>query len=123
MPRILVTGSRTWTNRTVIQSALRQAWMDLGANHHCVLVSGHCPDGADAIAEAWWAQSGMPVERHPANWLQYGASAGPRRNKEMVDLGADICLAFMVGQSKGTAGTIALAKAAGIPTVIHEARY
>lgn len=117
--RILVTGSRTWYNVPVIQAALRKAWLDLGGESDTVLVSGHCLDGADAICEfLWWAGS-LPVETHPAKWLEHGKRAGFIRNQEMVDLGADLCLAFHKGNSKGTAHTIAAATAAGIPVRVY----
>lgn len=122
MTRILVTGSRSWTNETIIQAALRKAWIDLGGDPETVLVSGACPDGADRIAENWWVLSRMPLERHPARWLEHGKAAGFIRNQGMVDLGADICVAFHKGESKGTAHTIERAKAAGIPVVIYSER-
>jgi hypothetical protein len=123
--RILVTGSRTWTNETIIQGALRKAWMDLGSDPETVLVSGACPIGADRLAENWWVQSGMPLERHPARWRPNGvldSGAGFKRNKEMVDLGADACVAFHMDGSRGTGHTIGLARAAGIPTTIYSER-
>lgn len=55
-------------------------------------------------------------------WTKYGRAAGPIRNKEMVRLGADLCLAFPdhpKGQgSRGTWGCIDLAHQAGIPILI-----
>lgn len=115
--RILITGSRTWSDAEAILQALMKA--ALGVPYSDVtLVSGACPTGADAIAERLAAGMGMVVERHPADWYRYGAAAGPARNAEMVDLGADICLAFQQSRSRGTANAIALARAAKIPTVV-----
>jgi hypothetical protein len=84
-----------------------------------VLVSGNCPTGADAIAERFWEANGMPVERHPADWKTFGKAAGPKRNQEMVDLGADVCLAFPMKGSRGTMHCMKAAKAAGIPLKIY----
>jgi hypothetical protein len=110
--RILITGSRTWTNETVIRDALDEVWGDGRA----VLVSGACPTGADSIAEGIWASRGGRIERHPAAWEIHGKSAGFRRNAEMVARGANMCLAFIRDQSRGATHTAQLAEAAGIPT-------
>lgn len=111
--RVLITGSRTWTNATVIRDALRAAWGD-GTT---VLVHGACPTGADRIAEVFWRRWGGHVERHPADWTRHGRAAGFRRNAAMVALGADLCLAFIRDDSPGATHTARLAEHAGITTV------
>ena len=107
--RVLVTGSRTWTDEAAIAAALRQHW-----DGAAVLVSGACPRGADAIAERLWTGWGGQVERHPADWAS-GRDAGMRRNAAMVAAGADICLAFIRDHSPGASHTARLAEHAGIP--------
>jgi YspA, cpYpsA-related SLOG family len=108
--RVLVTGSRTWEDERTIRDALRLHYA-AGA----ILVSGACPRGADAVAERIWAEWGGQVERHPADWQRYGRSAGMRRNREMVTLGADVSVAFIRDGSPGATGAAALAERAGIP--------
>jgi hypothetical protein len=119
MKRLLVTGSRTWTNEATIEDGLRTAWHELRDYgwHQVVLVHGACPDGADAIADKIWREHGLPVERHPAEWRPYGIynpQAGKVRNKLMVDLGADLCLAFIHKDSAGATHCANTAEAAGI---------
>jgi hypothetical protein len=86
-----------------------------------VVVHGACPTGADEqasqavrrIAQKWDVRE----ERHPADWNTFGKAAGPRRNAEMVKLGADLCLAFIKDESRGASHTARLAEEAGIETI------
>ena len=52
---------------------------------------------------------------HPGELRSYCPGAGPRRNQEMVDLGADVCLAFPLRGGYGTIGCMKLVEQAGIP--------
>lgn len=130
--RILVTGSRDWDDADRIGSELSEfITSDCGiipsidGLGDVVLVHGACPTGADAIVDkigAELAESyGLRIERHPADWMTYGRSAGPRRNREMVELGAGICLAFIKNKSKGASMTAEMAARAGIPVRRFEA--
>ncbi|QIS09901.1 SLOG family protein [Nocardia arthritidis] len=114
--RILITGSRSWTDRATIRAALADAW-----SPDAVLVSGACPRGADALCEACWLAWGGRVERHPADWDRLGRRAGFVRNAQMVSAGADLCLAFIRNNSAGASHTARLAQRAGIPTRVFRA--
>lgn len=126
MKRILLTGSREWTDPAPIKAALakaiRQFWQD-----QMVLVHGGAR-GADTVADRiWrgWLNVGGLIEPEvhevtDEDWGRHGRAAGPRRNAAMVALGADLCLAFPLGPSPGTRGCIDLARAAGIPVIVHE---
>lgn len=92
--RILIAGSRDWTDADTIRQTLSSVRNALGPQPDDTLVSGACPTGADAIAEAHWRSKRLPVERHPADWSK-GRCAGPERNAHMVALGADVCVAFI----------------------------
>jgi hypothetical protein len=113
--RLLVTGSRDWTDATLLCSALYNRWREANSRP-IVLVSGACPTGADAMAEKFAEAQGWTVERHPADWSK-GKGAGFARNAEMVALGADICCAFILNNSKGATHTADLARKAGIDTI------
>jgi hypothetical protein len=119
MTRILITGSRDWNDIDQLTSVLRSAWNLAGQPEDAVLVSGSCRTGADAIAEEVWDRQGYAIESHPADWDQFGKRAGFVRNAEMVNLGADICLAFIRNGSKGATMTAELAQKAGITTYIY----
>lgn len=117
MSRILITGSRDWDDVKEIEVRLIEALYDLGNLDDTVLVSGACPTGADYICEHFWTHMGLTVERHPADWNRHGKRAGFVRNAEMVNLGADICLAFIKDGSKGATMTADLAEKNGIKTI------
>jgi hypothetical protein len=116
--KILITGSRTWTDRGVINAALRDAYKgctDIGED--VLMINGDCPQGADAIAKEIWLKHNLPIELYPADWGTYGKRAGFIRNKQMVDLKPDICFAFIKDGSKGASMTAKLAEDAGIRTL------
>lgn len=107
--RVLVTGSRDWDDVHKVKMALEPY-------QGGTLVTGACPTGADAIAERHWR--GV-IERHPAQWGVYGRYAGPKRNREMVESKPDVVLAFSRNQSRGTEGTIQMAKEAGLRVEVY----
>jgi hypothetical protein len=120
--RILVTGSRDWTDGQVIEEALLTAWLDAGCppKEHTTVVHGGAR-GADSIADAIARRVGLQVEVHHPVWRQRSRDgvdrgAGVRRNQEMVDAGADVCLAFILNGSRGATHCADAAVRAGIPT-------
>lgn len=117
--RVLVTGSRTWTDSVAIYYAFLDWWTKAGEPYKPTLVSGACPKGADNIAEFVWERNGWPVERHPADWNRHGRSAGFKRNEEMVLSKPDVCIAFIKDYSKGATHTVNLADRHWIPTIIY----
>ena len=94
--RVLITGSRAWHDTAVIRRALAHVW-----HPDAFLISGACPRGADALCEACWTQWGGRIEQHPAQWHSHDRRAGFVRNETMVEAGADICLAFILDNSRG----------------------
>lgn len=99
--RIIVTGSRTWTDEQIISDALDEEIAEAprrGYDGEIVVVHGDCREGADRIADylVTLYDDSVRAERHPADWDQYGKSAGFQRNGEMVAAGADVCLAFLM---------------------------
>lgn len=72
------------------------------------IVSGGA-EGADTLAEIYANEYCIPLTIFRAEWNKYGRSAGPKRNKLIVDR-ADVIIAFLSNESKGTVSTINLAK-------------
>jgi hypothetical protein len=115
--RILVTGSRDWEDRELIWHTLNELVSD-SVGHF--LVHGDCPTSADRMADEWAAcQPDIIVEKYRAGWDVYGKAGGPIRNKYMVSLGADVCLAFIKNNSKGATGTMHMAEDAGIRVELY----
>lgn len=120
--RVLVTGSRDWSDHNAIHEALLDH-----LTLQDTLVVGDCPTGADAIALSEAKRTAANFEVHEAKWDEHTDAcpdwckvrsrcriAGPRRNQEMVDSGVDICLAFPLGESRGTKDCMRRAKKAGV---------
>ncbi|MFJ2420666.1 SLOG family protein [Streptomyces brevispora] len=84
---VLVTGSRSWIDEQCMREAFNDAWRSWGPQSvtRPVLLSGHCPKGADAMAERLWRAAGFAVITFPADWSAHGGAAGFQRNQEMVD--------------------------------------
>lgn len=116
--RVLVTGSRSWTDVTAVDrelGALARRIVQEGRD--IVLVHG-AAKGLDMLAAEEARHRGWTVEPHPAEWDRLGSGAGPIRNQEMVDLGADLCLAFPTAKSVGTWDCVRRANAAGIRVIV-----
>jgi YspA, cpYpsA-related SLOG family len=108
--RVLVTGSRTWDDQKVIFNALAEY------NYGQVTLVHGTARGADTIAAKIAAAFGWQIEPHPADWNSgHGKAAGFIRNIKMVELGADVCLAFIKDGSRGATHCADLAEKAGIP--------
>ena len=128
--RLIVTGSREYSDRMALRAALDAVLDSLRTDVVLVVVHGgeEIPEysrGADKIAGEWvleMAESGLPVrqEAHPADWegpcrdtcdhngrqVWRGASmcpaAGPYRNTEMIQAGAHGGIAAMKIGAKNT---------------------
>lgn len=104
--RVIVTASRDLADRNLVRNELEISLCTaIAYGIPLVVVHGHCGGGGDKFADEWALEKkadGFPVdvERHPAQnhpTQDFGPwpAAGPKRNKYMVGLGADECLAFI----------------------------
>lgn len=112
--RLLITGSRDWTDDVVIRQLLAKVY-DQVKDRDPILVHGTAR-GVDEISSKIWIELGGAVEPHPADWDRYGKQAGFVRNQQMVDTGANLCIAFIHNNSRGASNCAKLAERAGIKT-------
>jgi len=127
--RIIVTGSRGWNNRERIADRLFDLPVD------SIIVHGNAP-GVDRLTEQEAPKLGLITEPHPAEWNKHAEVddpvpcwcppekkvcklAGFRRNEKMARLGADLCLAFWDGRSRGTVDMMEAAARHGIPIEVQ----
>lgn len=117
--RILVTGSRTWSDVHIVEGALMEH-----ADDADTLVHGACPEGADAWADSYWSnfRSGE-IERWPAHWDQLGKAAGFIRNHNMARTKPDLCLAFIRDNSPGATHCLEQVKREGLPAIVYRRDY
>lgn len=108
---VAIIGSRTFTDYERAKEFL--AALDLNISR---IISGGAR-GADAIAERYAAEHGIPITVYPADWERYGRGAGMIRNKQIV-ADADVVIAFWDGASKGTKNSVELARKAKKKLVI-----
>lgn len=107
--RVLVCGSRKWTDYAVIRQRLQ------ALPPQTLIIEGEAR-GADRMARRIAEGLGFAIVPFIADWGKYGRAAGPIRNQKMLDQGKpDLVLAFSMPDSIGTKDMIARAQKAGIP--------
>ena len=125
---VIVTGSRNWTHKRFVWVVLNTVYVKHGP---FTLYHGDChikglPAGADAHAQEWAdTNPHVTVEPFPVSreeWDACGRSAGPQRNRRMVEdayhsAGREkvIGQAFQRDNSSGTQNTIDLMDSFSIP--------
>lgn len=111
--RVLVCGGRDFTDEKMAFSILDLAH---AANPIIKLIHGAAA-GADMLAAMWAAKRNVQTEAFPADWDTYGKSAGPIRNRKMLDEGKpDMVIAFPGGH--GTNNMLAQAEGARVPIIL-----
>jgi hypothetical protein len=70
--------------------------------------------GADHMAFNWAKDRGVEVLEFSADWKTHGKSAGPMRNRQMLNDGQPTAVVAFPG-GRGTADMIRAAKAVGLP--------
>ena len=113
--RIIVCGGRDWSDLETIASVLIRY-----DPVKVTIIQGEAR-GADYIAKNIALSLGFSVEGYYADWKRLGKSAGPERNKEMLDSGTDLVIAFPDPTSRGTWDMVRRAMAAGVEVEVINA--
>jgi hypothetical protein len=112
--KTIVSGSRTIDFETTIEYLCELRLI----TDITEVVSGTAR-GVDTYGEWFANRYEIPIKRFPANWDEYGKSAGMIRNKEMAEY-AEQAIILWDGESKGTKNMIDLAKKKKIPIFLLE---
>lgn len=126
--RVVVTGSRDWTDRVTLDTAMDKILLMVP---DMVLLHGTAA-GADTLAEEWAVRNGVRVERWPADWKGHPRSGGIIRNYQMLNSGGVYLVAGFVNKcarercnrpdthwSHGSRHAVEYAQRVGIPTDLH----
>lgn len=110
--RILITGSRHWTDEEPIAALIDSLPFD------AIVIHGNAP-GADTIADRLAFARGLHVKAWAASWHRFGRQAGPLRNQCMIDEGKPTeAHAYITPDSVGTWDCVRRCRAAGVPVFI-----
>jgi hypothetical protein len=105
--KTIIAGSRNITSYEVVLNAIETASFDITE-----VVSGTAK-GVDSLGEQFAKDCNLPIKRFPADWDQYGKSAGFIRNTEMARY-AEALIAIWDGTSSGTKHIITEANKYGL---------
>lgn len=108
--RVLVTGGRDYAEAKTVNSVLDHIHQTTDGIT-CIIHGG--AKGADTLASHWALKNNIKEEVYFADWKLHGKSAGPLRNKEMLDKSnPDFAVVFPGG--KGTKNMLSLVQRARI---------
>lgn len=107
-------GGRSW----LVQQCIATEYRKSGGS--VLFLVGDCPTGADRIAKSFLETAGWDFKEFFADWSKYGKSAGPKRNHEMIDYGAELLIAFPTSDSRGTKDCAEYAAQKGVEVYFPE---
>lgn len=127
--RLIVAGSRYYTNKKVIENMIETIIAKLKQRHPFFtlhIITGGAR-GVDTLAENYARTNGIKLSIYPVSskdWATNGKVAGPLRNARMaeaaLEAAAPYLLAFWDMKSRGTKNMIDTANKKHIPTYIYD---
>ena len=114
--RVVVAGCRDYDNYDEAKAYIDICLSNIRKTNEIIIISGGAK-GADSLGERYAEENGFKVEKYPADWVRYGRSAGPRRNRQMAEI-SDYVICFWDGESRGTRSMIESARNFGKPVKI-----
>lgn len=110
---IIIAGSRDFTNYSIVKLSLKHFLLSKQTSEKPTIICGMAR-GADMLGYRLAKEFKLPLKEFPADWNQFGKSAGYIRNEQMAkyaqEHGNGVLFAFWDGKSKGTNWMIQLAK-------------
>lgn len=132
MYKVLVTGSRDWTDWLLLYTVLQELEIPavitkrraagLGGRtiaHEAVTLIHGGAKGADQYAKGEALRLGWEVHEERPDYVTFGHTAPFIRNRAMVMLRPHICIAFIKDHSSGSEHCLELAREAGIETRVY----
>ncbi len=110
---VLIAGCRDFNDYKIAKKCIDYYISNIREKYKITIISGGAL-GADSLGERYARENRFKIKRFLPDWEKYGRSAGPRRNKLMVET-ADYVICFWDGKSPGTRSTVNYTKSAGKP--------
>ena len=118
--RALITGSRIFNDAYIMNLALDGFCEEREVDKKTLTLVHGGAKGADSLASLWANKNKVEVEIWYPDWDTYGRAAGIVRNKDMLESGVDIVIAFPRGEARGTRHMMKIAREAGVEVVAVE---
>lgn len=118
--RVIVCGSRNWSDYKMVEEVISSLAI---ANPGLTVIQGGAK-GADSLAALVCRNNGIDCEVFTADWNHKGKGAGHIRNRQMLNSGADLVIAFKDDFNHnmdrgGTENMIRIAVLADVPIRLH----
>ncbi|NLB34902.1 MAG: DUF2493 domain-containing protein [Elusimicrobia bacterium] len=115
---LIVAGSRYFNDYYTLEKEIDCFIEELSPVGKLRIFSGGAR-GADRMGELYARENFVPLKIFKADWDTHGRSAGPIRNRKMVE-NADAAIFFWDGSSRGTADCISCVQKKKLPIKLVE---